>query len=268
VVAGEKAAGYDYLKVYWNLEPAQFDAILAESRRQGIKAIGHVPFAVDIEAAIAAGLYSNEHLTGFYEYENILPRLDGIIAATARSGMWNCPTLIGLATILPPGDEAFAARQQRPEMRYVPGRIKERWVKDSVTWGTVMPPAGKFMDYFYMIAKSLSDGGCNLVAGSDCNMPWVVPGFSLHEELGQLQAAGLSPLAALKAATADAGRCLGRSDIGVIRPGAAADLVLLDADPRLSSAACARISGVMAGGTWYDRAALDGLLAGVAARAK
>ncbi|HYI12857.1 MAG TPA: amidohydrolase family protein [Thermoanaerobaculia bacterium] len=43
--------------------------------------------------------------------------------------------------------------------------------------------------------------------------------------------AGLTPLQALRSATSDAARFLGRKDLGVIEPGALADLVLLDADP-------------------------------------
>jgi imidazolonepropionase-like amidohydrolase len=54
----------------------------------------------------------------------------------------------------------------------------------------------------------------------------------VHRELELLVSAGLSPAAAVKAATADAAALLGLQDrVGTIDPGKAADLVLLDCDP-------------------------------------
>ena len=53
---------------------------------------------------------------------------------------------------------------------------------------------------------------------------------------------------------------------GAVAIGQAADLVLLDADPLADIANSRRIAGVMVRGQWFDRAALDAMLAGVAAR--
>jgi imidazolonepropionase-like amidohydrolase len=72
----------------------------------------------------------------------------------------------------------------------------------------------------------------------------------------------LAPLAVVRAATTSAGRFLGRAGSwGELRVGARADLVLLDGDPFASIEAVARPAGVMVGGVWLDRAALDARLA-------
>ncbi len=74
--------------------------------------------------------------------------------------------------------------------------------------------------------------GGRIVAGTDTPQQFVVPGDSLHRELELYVASGLSPDAALRAATRDAALLLGIQDrVGTIAPGMAADFVLLDADP-------------------------------------
>jgi imidazolonepropionase-like amidohydrolase len=55
-------------------------------------------------------------------------------------------------------------------------------------------------------------------------------------------------------------------EFGAIAAGQAADLVLLDGNPLEGIANSQRIAGVMVRGQWFDRAALDAMLAGVAAR--
>jgi len=62
--------------------------------------------------------------------------------------------------------------------------------------------------------------GGKIVAGTDTPQQFVVPGDSLHRELELCVASGLSPEAALRAATRDAAALLGIQDrVGTIAPG-------------------------------------------------
>src|SRR5262249_37440376 len=81
------------------------------------------------------------------------------------------------------------------------------------------------------VVRELAAAGAPLLAGTDTPNPYVVPGASLHQELALLVAAGLTPYAALRAATIDAGDFLGDPRDGRVAAGAHADLVLLDGDP-------------------------------------
>lgn len=47
-----------------------------------------------------------------------------------------------------------------------------------------------------LMVRHLSDAGAPLLAGTDAGVPVVEPGSSLHEELAELIAAGLTPYAA------------------------------------------------------------------------
>jgi imidazolonepropionase-like amidohydrolase len=106
--------------------------------------------------------------------------------------------------------------------------------------------------------------GVPIMAGTDSSDTMIVPGFSLHRELGLLRRAGLPPMDVLRAATTVPARYLKRSaSLGGIGTGKEADLVLLDADPLQDIANTQFIRAVIADGRLYDRAALDALLSTV-----
>jgi len=95
-----------------------------------------------------------------------------------------------------------------------------------------------------------------------CPNPYVYHGFSLHDELGLLVRAGLTPAEALRTATINPARFLGLTDsLGVVATGKVADLVLLDGNPLQDIANTKRIRAVIQGGRLLNRRALDGLLA-------
>ena len=73
---------------------------------------------------------------------------------------------------------------------------------------------------------------------------------------------------ALRAATLNPAKLLHAIDsMGTVAPGKLADLVLLDADPLADITNTATIRAVIANGRYYDRAALDRVLADVRAQA-
>ena len=102
--------------------------------------------------------------------------------------------------------------------------------------------------------------GVQLLAGTDVVAPYTYPGFSLHDELGLLVEAGLTPLQSLQTATVNPAQFLGIKDMGAIAPGMKANLVLLDANPVEDIANTKRISAVIMRGTLYRRNQLDELL--------
>jgi imidazolonepropionase-like amidohydrolase len=104
--------------------------------------------------------------------------------------------------------------------------------------------------------------GVRLLAGTDAMNPFCMPGFSLHDKLALLVESGLTPLAALQSATIRPAEFLVRTEeLGLIAPGKRADLVLLAADPLADVHNTTQIQAVWLQGKYFDRAALDALLA-------
>jgi len=80
--------------------------------------------------------------------------------------------------------------------------------------------------------RILHEEGIMLTAGTDANNPWIVPGDSFHKELKLLKACGISDKDVLKIATINGAKLLKMEDqIGSIKEGKDADLVLLSKNP-------------------------------------
>jgi imidazolonepropionase-like amidohydrolase len=79
-----------------------------------------------------------------------------------------------------------------------------------------------------------------------------MPGASVHLELANFVAAGLSPAEALRAATLAPARMLGlEREQGTVEVGKRADLLLLTANPLLDISAASKPVGLVLAGRWF-----------------
>ena len=102
-----------------------------------------------------------------------------------------------------------------------------------------------------------------MLAGTDTNYPddqdnailraYAGHGIALHHELELLFRAGLSPAAALTAATSAPARLFGLTNRGRIAPGLRADLLLVDGDPCADMTATRNITAIWRNGTRLHR---------------
>jgi imidazolonepropionase-like amidohydrolase len=285
VIAGEAAEGYDFVKVYNGLSIAEYDAVMAAAKAHKMRVVGHVPFAVPLAHALESGQVSIEHLTGYAEAIErddspfrhkrssvaVIQRwlyadpkkLAEVAAETARSGVWNVPTLVTAAVY----DELW--RGQTPtadDLDIVSPDWRARWDPKhspkhlaAAVRAAAKKSGDKSLQAELDVVKELVAAGAPLLAGTDTPNPYVVPGASLHQELALFVAAGLTPYAALRTATIDAANFLGDPHSGRIAATMTADLVLLDADPFADIHALDHISGVMVRGSWLGPDRLHGL---------
>lgn len=289
-VAAQATAGYDFVKVITGFSPPVYDAVVAAAREARLPVAGHVSGDIDLARALAAG-QQIEHLDAFLEAlaaddapvrrsasqlspGAILDHLDatkiaGVVATVRQSGVYNSPTLALFARVA--SDETADALAARPDMRYVTPQALAAWREQITGMRSDAPSADRraaFVAIRRQLAKALHEGGAPLLAGSDSPQMFLVAGSALHDELAALVSAGLTPYAALRAATTTPAEYLGqRGEFGVVATGARADLVLLAANPLERIADISRIDGVMVRGRWIDAAARQRLLDEVAASA-
>ena len=107
--------------------------------------------------------------------------------------------------------------------------------------------------------RQVRDGhalGVRIAAGSDAGTPGVAHGQGVLREIGRLAAAGLSPEAALAAAT-HTSRALCQAEcprpLGGLSPGQPAGFVWLARDPVANPSTLEQPRGVFLGGTWSAR---------------
>lgn len=96
--------------------------------------------------------------------------------------------------------------------------------------------------------------GIPVALGTDAGNPLTLHGPAIFVEAEAMEAAGLSPMEVLVAATRDAAGAMGRGEeLGTIEPGKVADLVVLAADPTTDVANLRRIEAVVRAGTLHHR---------------
>lgn len=281
-VAALADAGADFVKVYSKLPRDAYVAILEEAAERGIPVDGHVPRGVGADEASRLGQRSIEHLTGVLEACAAAPRLGGEHSRAERTlhlvdkfdpqrgeklfdvfvenRTWHCPTLTVLRAIASLDDAAFTDDER---VRYMDPSWTGRWDPradgrfrsfEREDWQAEKKRYALYLE----VVGQMHARGVRLLAGTDVGNPYCFPGFSLHDELGLLVEAGLTPAEALATATRNPAEFLGMAgELGTVEAGKIASLVLLDGDPLADVGNTRRITAVVFRGRLFDRQALD-----------
>jgi hypothetical protein len=292
MVAEQKAAGYDFLKIHPGLDRARYDAIVTAANEHGIAWAGHVPHEVGLLRALETGQATVDHLDAYIPpllrdgspKADALPSFFGwnladevdeakiqpLARSTKAAGVWNVPTESLIQHVLLPSltAEDLAARD---ELRFVSPRLRAQWVqsKERVLQDPEYDPdlARRFVEVRGQLIKALHDEGAGLLLGSDAPQVFNVPGFSIHHELRMLVEAGLTPYEALATGNLNVAKFLGEEDqFGAVAVGQRADLVLLNANPLADVGHFRELAGVMLHGRWLPAAELQEGLEEIAAR--
>jgi len=290
-----KKQGANFIKIISMPSRDAFFAVADESKKQNIPFVGHLPFEISAAEASDAGMHSIEHLlySGFAlsfssneaelrprlvqaeksgdaaAWEQIAHEADAtyspekaaaLFQTLKKNGTWVTPTLASLDITSHPENW----KTDDPLLAFLPASLTKEWtyslqdvrMKERAAW------LARQAANDWKLTGELHHAGVPLLVGSDSLDPFVIPGDSFHHELAELVRAGFTPMEALQAATQGAAQFLGREkELGTVETGRAADLVLLSANPVEGIANTRKVWAVIRNGGYYDRAALDALLA-------
>lgn len=290
-----KAAGYDFIKLTTQITPAVYEAVIAAAKESGIRVVGHVDTPVGLPRALAAR-QQIEHLDSYIEavlrddapskvsvsdvgvyrkknWESLDYVDDAKVAAfakaTAEAGIFTCPTLTFFRLSFGEQQSEDEIRQ-RPDYRFFSPKLREsRHNVYRRYWANAASPErrARYLQIRNQLVKGIHEHGGKILAGSDTPEFFLLYGFTLHRELQHLVAAGLSPYAALAAATRNPAEFLQALDtIGTVEVGKRADLVLLEANPLSDIRNTEKRAGVMSRGRWLPESELKLRLDEIAAR--
>jgi hypothetical protein len=257
----------DFITVEKHVPRAAYFGIVREANKIGATLAGVVPESVTVVEASDSGQRSLEHEDDLMRPCAPPSRFScrTVIETLAKNHTWVTPTLIKYQPVA----HGFDSASTHPEWaKYVPGLVKGGWIKRASSLGK--GDTLRVRNYFsFERTREMKDAGVRLLAGTDAPQPFVYPGFSLHDELGLMVKAGLTPLEALQTATVNPAEFFGmHGALGAIEKGMIADMVLLDANPLVDISNTRRINTVVANGRVFDRTALNALLAHVATALK
>lgn len=260
----------DFIKVYSLLGRTAFQAIAEQSNLRGIRFSGHVPYRMGIVETAELGMHSQEHLLNWIGETAHPKRLldwqieNGLSADANRREAYNWKTESELAAA---DDEAvkklavrlaelgtaqvptmimwkrqawFDRKENRvaPFLQFLPQYLQDWWnpkknihLRDLTAADIVLKQ--KVFQRNQEILRILHQQGVIILPGTDTGGNPLLPmGFSLHDELAELVACGLSPADVLQAATRQSAELMGVGNkLGQIKAGYLADFLVLEKDP-------------------------------------
>jgi len=245
----------DFVKVLSSLSRDAYFALAEQARHWHMRLEGHVPARVTAWEAIEARQRTLEHLFGVMKAVATDSEAVDFFEQCAVRDVRITPTLVLWQRMAHTVDAQLASD---PRLKYVPASIRKTWpeLKDDNTYKEQIKG-------IYRLVGLATRTKVELLAGTDTGDPWTIPGSTLHDELEQMVAAGMSPHQALRTATIAPAKFFEDDQMGSIEKGKAADLVMLDANPLEDIRNTRKIAAVFARGKYYSRKNLDAILAAV-----
>jgi hypothetical protein len=271
IVDAVLASGADFIKLTDWLTSDVYEAIAVRTRERRVPLVGHVPVAVGTEAVVDAGQRDIEHLGNIYggillDCSNQEERLRGeMLQRYAQDGVNGAIAYAFsaefMAALVDSYDALKAAsllsRLKEHEVWQVPTLVLHRANSEGRADGEgrlSSPEVKKQVQRLYAkqlaLVRDMHAAGIPILAGTD--KWWVqnpVTEDTIHDELELLVEAGLAPADALRSATSEPARFLGRREsIGTIETGKVADLLVIDGNPLEDIRNTRRISTVVHSG--------------------
>jgi hypothetical protein len=272
LVQALKRAGADWLKTY-DLKPKTYFSLAAAAHRAGMRFGGHAPNVNPLDAADSgASILDHVGPESVGELDDMCfnPDLATVEACRKvaekfrKTNTWSAPTLSSRSI------RWFKEASPKIISNLMVQAVHDFWTnfKYNPNWleGHEMMPLPANPDTLHFgYLKIPMEVGLPILSGGDTGE--ADAGFKTHSDMAIMVDRGLTPLAALQAATINPARAIRATDsLGTVAAGKLADLVLLDANPLADITNTTQIRAVVANGRYFDRAALDGLVAQIKAK--
>jgi len=276
-----KNAGFDFIKIYNNLDQPEFEATADEARKVGLPVIGHIPRKFDALTALSGGQAAIAHTEELFfsyfggprstdpgmitDYQPDMSKLTRLIDAMVQNDVATMPDLSFTFTDFVMWDD-LEILWNDSDFPYLHPSISSSWQAGSINRRSnienfVIREQWKY-ELMLDLTKSFQEAGILQVIGTDASLPGLFPGKAAHRELTELVKAGLSNFEALVVGTRSGGDFIRRyidEDVrfGKVLPGYRADLIMVDRNPLEDIRNVRSISDVVVNGRFIARSIID-----------
>ncbi len=241
----------DNLGTATKMAPEVYREVIAEAHRRGMRVAVHVFYLADAKDLLAHGADFIAHSVrdAAVDPETIKLLKDGNICVSPTL-MREVSTFVYESTPAFFEDSLFLAYADAAQIAANRDPKRQASIRSSTS-------AQRYKQALVVAKqnlKVLSDAGVTIAMGTDTGPAGRFQGYFELMELEHMADAGLTPAQILRAATADAARCMKLdADLGTLTAGKWADFVVLDADPLQNISNVRRIASVWISGHALSR---------------
>lgn len=238
-----KERGYDFIKTYYGLDKAIFDALIEQAQISKMDIVAHpsqkVPFSYHLNPQIKSIEHAEEIIQQPLQFDLDTSKLQPIIDSISQSKHTNyCPTITVFNNIyqMMMDDsilDSDSLNFMNPLIKMDDSKRQfNRWYTAKQEDPTTVDRIKKQHDFHLTIVKKLHEAGVPIICGTDGGIGVTIPGFSIHQELAFYKEAGLSNYEVLKTATVNAAQTHSvMNQYGTVEEGKIANLLLVDENP-------------------------------------
>ena len=261
-VAYLKSLGADAVKVWYIVTPERTvesseAAVVAageEARKAGLPLIVHATGLAEAKVALRAGAHLLVH--------SVVNRAvdDEFLALAKSSGTIYCPTLTVFGGYRRMAQALVAKRA--PSVDDPNGCVDAETLAHVAETPRIPPPKNLAQLEARQVEraaaaerlgranlKRVAEAGIPIAMGTDAGNPLTLHGPSVYGEMEAMQAAGMTPMQVLVAATRGGARAMNlEKDIGTLEKGKSADLLVVAGDPTADVANLRKVRYVVRGG--------------------
>ncbi|MCP4978063.1 MAG: amidohydrolase family protein [Maribacter sp.] len=254
--------GYDRIKAYSFLSKASYDALLSTAKELNMGVDGHVPLALSVEQVVASeqnAIVHSEELMKFAKGNYSKGQIAYFAELVAESNTWITPTLStshSIVSLLADPEKEMSL----PTTEYMGPMAKGIWSFMNTKLYQTMPEEYRsginegYESFQRPFTFAFHQAGGKILTGTDALLPGIVHGFSIHKELEELVAVGITPFEALKASTTNPFEFLGElENAGTVELGKTSNLLLLEENPLESISNTRKIYGILVKDRWIPK---------------
>ena len=203
-VRTQKEKGYDFIKVYRNLDTLMHKAICEEAIKNNRTVVGHLSPEISLEQSLKAGqkvIAHAEELMYYFDNKNDTSRIDDLIGLLLEYDVTYTPNL-SIFKSLPLQVQKLDSINSQEDIKYLQPAIFQPWrvefnynYKRGKAWAKFMWERFAFLQD---VTKKIKEAGIPVLTSTDAPTSGSFPGLAVHEELKEFVKIGFTPFESLK----------------------------------------------------------------------